>query len=334
MPGAGATEFPGGTGKLLEAGSRIIIQIHYNVAQAKDTEPDASRVELSLADPTAKLKPVHDVPLAAPVEILCPGPYPSSPNDPCNREYALERSELRVVSNGIHLLCGTRPKDFTSRDVGDGSSQENSCDLQVQEDGIALGVAGHMHLRGRSIEISLNSATLEARTLLHIPDWDFDWQGQYWFQEPIPLRAGETLRVTCIYDNSGPIPGPDGNPIQPRCMTLGEGTTDEMCLGAVSFIEASNSSDSSTRIPGTAVGPSARKITIKLSQAPGDFLTHSSLSHRPVGELSNTGVGAMRLNRGWPVRLHRPLVGPQKGRLPLLGPWGLGPAPRRLATAP
>ena len=40
-----------------------------------------------------------------------------------------------------------------------------------------------------------------------------------------------------------------------------------------------------------------------------------SLSHRPVGELTNTGVGAMRLNRGWPVRLHRPLVGPQKGRL-------------------
>ena len=42
---------------------------------------------------------------------------------------------------------------------------------------------------------------------------------------------------------------------------------------------------------------------------------HRSLSHRPVGGLSNTGVGAMRLNRGWPVQLHRPLVGPQKGRL-------------------
>ena len=40
-----------------------------------------------------------------------------------------------------------------------------------------------------------------------------------------------------------------------------------------------------------------------------------SLSHRLVGELTNTGVGAMRLNRGWPVRLHRTLVGPQKGRL-------------------
>ena len=59
-----------------------------------------------------------------------------------------------------------------------------------------------------------------------------------------------------------------------------------------------------------------------------------SLSHRPVGELTNTGVGAMGLKRGRPVQFHWPLVGPQKGRLPLLVPWGLGPAPRRLATAP
>ena len=45
------------------------------------------------------------------------------------------------------------------------------------------------------------------------------------------------------------------------------------------------------------------------------FTTLLSLSHRPVGELTNTGVGAMGLKRGRPVRLHRPLVGPQKGRL-------------------
>ena len=50
-----------------------------------------------------------------------------------------------------------------------------------------------------------------------------------------------------------------------------------------------------------------------------------SLSHRPVCELTNTGVGAMGLKRGRPVQFHRPLVGPQKGRLPLLVPWGLVP---------
>ena len=46
-----------------------------------------------------------------------------------------------------------------------------------------------------------------------------------------------------------------------------------------------------------------------------NFMSERSLSHRPVGELTNTGVGAMGLKRGRPVRLHRPLVGPQKGRL-------------------
>ena len=59
-----------------------------------------------------------------------------------------------------------------------------------------------------------------------------------------------------------------------------------------------------------------------------------SLSHRPVGELTNPGVGAMGLKRGRPVQFHRPLVGPRKGRLPLLVAWSLGPAPRGLATAP
>jgi len=95
-----------------------------------------------------------------------------------------------------------------------------------------------MHLRGHSIAIALNPATPKARTLLHIPDWDFNWQGQYWFQEPVSLKSGDTLRITFIYANSGPIPGPDGSPIQPRYMTWGEGTTDEMCLGALSFIES------------------------------------------------------------------------------------------------
>ena len=37
---------------------------------------------------------------------------------------------------------------------------------------------------------------------------------------------------------------------------------------------------------------------------------YRSLSHRPVGELTNTGVGAMDLKRGRPVQFHRPLVGP------------------------
>ena len=39
-------------------------------------------------------------------------------------------------------------------------------------------------------------------------------------------------------------------------------------------------------------------------------MLYMSLSHRPVGELTNTGVGAMGLKRGRPIQFHRPLVGP------------------------
>ena len=39
---------------------------------------------------------------------------------------------------------------------------------------------------------------------------------------------------------------------------------------------------------------------------------HWSLSHRPVGELTNTGVGTMRLNRARPIQFHRPLSAPRK----------------------
>ena len=236
VPGGGGTAFPEGTGKLLKAGSRLIMQLHYNLAAREGVGLDSSSVDLFLASPTDELKPIHELALAAPVEVRCPGPYPADPADLCNRDYALERSELKYLANGIHIACGTRPEEYLSHDVGDGSGQEMSCDRGVQTDAIVLGVTGHMHLRGSWIKIELNPDTPQARTLLHIPDWDFDWQGQYWFKERMPLAPEDTVRITCTYDNSASIAGPDGSPLPPRYMTWGEGTTDEMCLGALSFV--------------------------------------------------------------------------------------------------
>ena len=64
-----------------------------------------------------------------------------------------------------------------------------------------------------------------------------------------------------------------------------------------------------------AIGDATAGFVMRVQAATINLDSYMSLSHRPVGELSNTGVGALRLNRGWPVRLHGPLVGPQKGRL-------------------
>ena len=71
-----------------------------------------------------------------------------------------------------------------------------------------------MHTRGRSIDLSLDQSTL-----LDIPRWDFHWQQPYFFEQPVPVNAGQTAKVSCTFDN-------------PTDATLrfGEKTTDEMCL--------------------------------------------------------------------------------------------------------
>jgi hypothetical protein len=88
-----------------------------------------------------------------------------------------------------------------------------------------------MHLRGRDVTLKLISAGKE-RTLLHIPAWDFRWQDEYFLKQPIAVHAGDTLRLSCRFDNSADAQ-PPGVPA-PRYVLWGEGTTDEMCLGALS----------------------------------------------------------------------------------------------------
>jgi len=97
------------------------------------------------------------------------------------------------------------------------------------------GVAGHMHLRGQEITVTLDPGTAKEQTLLHIPAWDFHWQDVYYLQTPIKVGATDTVRVRCTFDNSAadqPVVG--ANRLAPRYVLWGEGTTDEMCLAMLS----------------------------------------------------------------------------------------------------
>ena len=59
-----------------------------------------------------------------------------------------------------------------------------------------------MHLRGRDISVVLDPGTSKEQTLLHIPAWDFHWQDVYYLEHPIHVGAGDTIRVSCTFDNS------------------------------------------------------------------------------------------------------------------------------------
>ena len=124
------------------------------------------------------------------------------------------------TNNWLDVLCNQKPKP----------SQVTSCSRKVTEPTTIRGVAGHMHLLGRSIKIEVNPGTPQAKTVLNIPIWDFDNQGSKPIK-PVPLKVGDTLKVTCKHVQwlRDQLPAFQGQP--DRYVVWGEGTMDEMCLG-------------------------------------------------------------------------------------------------------
>lgn len=103
----------------------------------------------------------------------------------------------------------------------------------IEEDIHAYSVAPHMHLIGREIRIEAELPDRTRKTLIDIPDWDFNWQDTYHFREPIPLPKGTKLHLTAVYDNSETNPNNPNRP--PKKVTWGEQTTDEMCIGFLGY---------------------------------------------------------------------------------------------------
>jgi peroxiredoxin len=86
----------------------------------------------------------------------------------------------------------------------------------------------HMHLIGKDIELFATPPGERERSLIRIPEWDYNWQEQYELKEPLKLPAGTVLRVKATYDNSADNPMNPNSP--PRKVVLGEQTTSEMCF--------------------------------------------------------------------------------------------------------
>jgi hypothetical protein len=94
---------------------------------------------------------------------------------------------------------------------------------------------GHNLLREMMLTATLPDG--EVRRLLWIKDWDFGWQTQYHFAEPVALPKGTRVEVVATYDNSSANPrNPNSPPIRVR---FGPGSNEEM-LGCHLYVVADN----------------------------------------------------------------------------------------------
>jgi Copper type II ascorbate-dependent monooxygenase, C-terminal domain len=231
-PGHATDATPAGTGVLLHAGAAVVMQVHYNLMH--HVHPDRSRTVLRLVPAAGSgLTPLDTMLIPAPVELPCPAGVRSPL---CSRERALadERrkygSAAALIPFGLLYLCNKSLADFP-QNVGAAKDVRTSCDRRVTRPLTIHGVGGHMHVRGVDIDVELNPGTPRARTLLHIPRWDFHWQDAYYLAQPVEAEPGDVIRVTCRFDTSTrnqPVVGK--RRLTPRYVLWGEGTTDEMCL--------------------------------------------------------------------------------------------------------
>lgn len=227
-PGADERLLAPGLGYLMEPGSQIVMQVHYNLLATggRPAGADRSGIRLRLADGRADLDPLQTTLLPAPVELPCGR---AETGQLCDRERAVLDVMRRFGYSAGSTVAGLNVFCNGGRAPVAGAVQH--CDYPVGEAGLVHAAAGHMHLLGRSIRVELNPGTARARTLLDVPAYDFDDQGARVLRTPVRVNRGDTYRVTCTHDASLRRKLPQLGDLPPRYVVWGDGTSDEMCLG-------------------------------------------------------------------------------------------------------
>lgn len=196
VPGSAATKLPEGTGLVLRAHSKIVMQIHYNTAALfREGTPHVDHTHLALEfAPMGTLTPAQILPM-----------LDHNLNIPANNPASVQTATLPA-----RLFAG------------------NS--------GTIYRAMGHMHKLGTRVRTDVVHTDGSTQCLVDEPGWDFNWQRDYTLKNPIHLQPGDSLRITCTYDNSAANQAYlNGVQLTPRDVSWGESSFDEMCMTYMTF---------------------------------------------------------------------------------------------------
>ncbi|HJM57623.1 MAG: hypothetical protein CMJ98_13290 [Planctomycetes bacterium] len=108
---------------------------------------------------------------------------------------------------------------------------------RAADDGLTIGApmprrASARDLRGKSWTYEVTFPDGRNEVLLSVPNWDFNWQTEYFFAEPIDVPKGTMLSSRAIWDNS------EDNPLNPDpavSVRYGRQSFEEMMNGWVKY---------------------------------------------------------------------------------------------------
>ena len=104
--------------------------------------------------------------------------------------------------------------------------------VEFIEDITLYSIVPHTHLRGKSWKHTLTYPDGREEVLLAVPNYDFNWQTQYIFAQPLRIPKGATLKSVAHYDNSK---SNKSNPDPTQPVYWGDQTWEEMQYTALYF---------------------------------------------------------------------------------------------------
>jgi hypothetical protein len=110
-------------------------------------------------------------------------------------------------------------------------------EFPVGGDAQILAVNPHAHFLAREMTLRVRLPNGKRETLLHIPQWDFNWQDYYRYAKPPFVPAGSMLETDIVYDNSDANPHNPNHP--PKLVRYGVESDDEMAVMAVQLLPMS-----------------------------------------------------------------------------------------------
>ena len=104
--------------------------------------------------------------------------------------------------------------------------------MTINRDITLWGMLPHTHVRGKRWSYDVTYPDGRTQTILSVPKYDFDWQTDYVFKQPLKLPKGTTLHATAWYDNS---PRNKSNPDPKQDVWWGDQTWEEMMFTGLTY---------------------------------------------------------------------------------------------------
>lgn len=135
----------------------------------------------------------------------------------------------------------TNPKVLKTAPVGNASfvlkpeisGQEVKASIILPWDVNIWQLLPHMHMLGKEMKATAVLPDGTEKSLISIKNWEFNWQMNYRYKEPVALPRGTRINLVAKYDNTAANPNQPNNP--PREVRYGEQTNDEMCFLFMGF---------------------------------------------------------------------------------------------------